>query len=203
MLCTEHDYEFITESPTSMAKRFDTISSDREETVVEVNTKRSRKRRPVGIDDEEEVEVLVAPPKKRKQKGSGKQANVKPTKKVKSKTDVFQDDEDEEPSKTISIHLFIESIASAPKSRSKSALSSAVKTLQRGQNLVVSKMQWKFETPLGGLRKLLANDTGYDAMVSAAKTKKGDVAVFVYMPPPVKAEEVRLIIDAIIVTANG
>jgi len=87
-------------------------------------------------------------------------------------------------------------------------LSSAVKTLQQGpifhdtadgfdvlqttiaklapcavKNLVVSKMQWKFETPLGGLRKLLANDTGYDAMVSALKTKKGDVAVFVYMPP--------------------
>jgi len=60
MSCTEHDYEFITESPTSMAKRFDTISSDREVTVVEVNTKRSHKCRPVSIDDEEEVEVLVA-----------------------------------------------------------------------------------------------------------------------------------------------
>jgi len=68
-----------------MAKRFDTISSDREVTVVEVNTKRSHKCRPVSIDDEEEVEVLVAPPKKRKQKVSGKQANVKLTKKAKSK----------------------------------------------------------------------------------------------------------------------
>jgi hypothetical protein len=50
-------------------------------------------------------------------------------------------------------------------------------------------MQWKFETPLGGLWKLLANDIRYDAMVSVAKTKKGNVAVFVYMPPPVRAEE--------------
>jgi len=28
------------------------------------------------------------------------------------------------------------------------------------KSLVMSKMQWKFETPLGGLRKLLANDVG-------------------------------------------
>src|SRR5882762_10062935 len=63
-------------------------------------------------------------------------------------------------------------------------------------------MQWKFETPLGGLHKLLANDMGYNALVSAAKAKKRDIAVFVFMPPPVKVEEVWLAFDTIIVGSN-
>ena len=150
-------------------------------------------------------------------------------KKPKAKTDVFDEEEDDEPSKQITIHLFIEStVSTTTKSRSKTAVSSATKTLQRGpifhdtadsfdvlqttiaklapcavKNLVVSKIQWKFETPLGGLRKLLTNDIGYNAMVSATKAKKGDVAIFVYMPPLVKVEEVQLILNPTMIISEG
>lgn len=57
------------------------------------------------------------------------------------------------------------------------------------KSLIVSKMQWKFETPLSGMRKLLTNNAGYSAMVTAAKGKKSDAVVFIYMPPPVRPEE--------------
>jgi len=162
---------------------------------------------------------------------NGKQAPVQTMKKPKAKTNVFNEEEDDElePSKQITIHLFIESTMSTTnKSQSKAVASSATKTLQRGpifhdtadsfdvlqttiaklapcavKNLVISKMWWKFEMPLGGLHKLLANDIGYNAMVSAAKAKKGDVAVFVYMPPPVKVEEVWLILNPIIIISEG
>jgi len=213
-----------------MAKQL--VSQSTEEVVVEAKAKKSHKRKIAPIDDEE-VENIESgtTAKKRKKKEAVKRVAAKTTtKKLKSKIDIFDEDEDDEPSQKITIHLFIEStIPSGPtsKSRSKATASSAIKTLQRGpifhdtadnfevlqatiaklapcavKNLVVSKMQWKFETPLGGLRKLLANDMGYNALLSAAKAKKGDVAVFVFMPPPVKVEEVWLAFDTIIVGSN-
>ena len=112
---------------------------------------------------------------------------LKMMKKQKAKPNVFNDNKDnDKPSKQITIQsLFIESTVSTLKSwSSKAAASAATKTLQQGpifhnitdkfdvllatiakhapcaiKNLLVLKMQWKFETPLGGLWKLLANDT--------------------------------------------
>ena len=127
---TEHDYEFITESPTSMAKQFEHISSDNEEIIVEVKTKKTHKRKAVSADDGE-VEVPIAPPKKRKRRVNGKQALAQTMKKPKVKTNIFDEEEDDEPSKQITIHLFIEStVSTTTKSRSKTAVSSATKTLQ-------------------------------------------------------------------------
>src|ERR1700677_4359185 len=105
---TEHDYEFITESPTSMAKQFEHISFDNEKIIVEVKTKKTHKCKAVSVDDGEEVEVPIATPKKRKRRVNGKQALVQTMKKPKAKTNVFDEEEDDEPSEQITIHLFIE-----------------------------------------------------------------------------------------------
>lgn len=136
-----------------------------------------------------------------------------------------EDDEDEdEPPKQIIAHIFIESSSPPPlsgKSQTKNAMST--KVLQRGpcflnvnddfesllkslakvapcavKSLVVSKLQWKFEDPMSGARKLLSNVNGYNAMISAVKTKmkKADAVVFVYMLPPVKPEEVYFCFDS-------
>src|SRR5882762_4553070 len=124
MSYTEQNYEFITESPTSIAKQFEHVSSDDEEITVAVKTKKTRKRKAVSVDNE--VEVQIAPPKKRKKRVNGKQAPVQTMKKPKAKTDIFDEEEDDEPSKQITIHLFIEStVSTTSKSWSKGVVSSA------------------------------------------------------------------------------
>jgi hypothetical protein len=129
------------------------------------------------------------------------------------------DGDDEKPiSKKITVHVVIENPAKAPapsRPRQKTATMAPINTIQRGpffhdvthdfatlqqsiakvtpcavKSLVTSKMQWRFETPLNGVRKLLANDAGYNAMIAAAKSKRGDVVVFIYMPAPGKEDVV-------------
>jgi hypothetical protein len=123
--------------------------------------------------------------------------------------------------KPITVYLFIESstppAASSTKSRGKSATSSSLKTIQRApfihnsnedfsafcraiakntpchlDTINTTKLQWRFETPQNGQRKLVTNQIGYEAMISAAKLKKGGAVIFVYMPPPAKPEIVSV-----------
>jgi hypothetical protein len=116
-----------------MAKQ---LMSQSTEEVVEAKAKKSHKQKIASIDDEEveNIESGTAA-KKREKKEAGKCIAAKMTmKKPKSKINIFnKDDDDEEPSQKITIHLFIESSIPSgltSKSRLKAAASSAMKTLQ-------------------------------------------------------------------------
>jgi len=210
-----------------MAQRFLPPGPVADKPVILLKLPGSRKRNAAVVDDcTEELDLAEEAASKKKAKVQGNtnpKSNLKSKEmkksKPKSKTDIFEEDDEDgdcEPSQTITVHLFIESVISSapPKSRAKST-SSTTKTLQRGpffhdtvdgfdtlkrnlakitpcaiESLIIAKLQWKFETPLGGFRKLLTNEVGYNAMISAVKGKKGDVAVFVYMPPPAKSDVV-------------
>jgi len=47
----------------------------------------------------------------------------------------------------------------------------------------LAAVTWKFDTPANGVRRLMPNEVGYEAMLTAVKGKKGECVVFVYMPP--------------------
>jgi hypothetical protein len=48
-------------------------------------------------------------------------------------------------------------------------------------------MYWKFEKPQNAPHKLMSNEMGYEALISAVKDdKKSDSVVMIFMPPPVK-----------------
>jgi hypothetical protein len=53
--------------------------------------------------------------------------------------------------------------------------------------LATEGLTWKFEKPLNAPRRVMANQAGYDAMITAVKAKPSDTCtVEVYMPPPRK-----------------
>jgi len=53
--------------------------------------------------------------------------------------------------------------------------------------LATESLTWKFEKPLNAPRRVMANQAGYDAMITAVKAKPSDTCtVEVYMPPPRK-----------------
>jgi hypothetical protein len=48
-------------------------------------------------------------------------------------------------------------------------------------------MYWKFEKPQNAPCKLMSNDMGYEALISAVKRdKKPDVVVMIFVPPLAK-----------------
>jgi hypothetical protein len=227
---TEHQYEFVTESPISMAKKFLSSSPEVDKPDIASKKPRSHKHAVAAIDAKEENEDEEfksvgerIPKKKTKMNVNVKEmvkVKEKPKKpKPKHKTDVFEDDKEDndgKPLKIVTIHILIESTTpSGPSKLHTKATSLTIKTLQcrpffhdmaddfntllcsiakitpcAVESLVATKLQWKSETPLGGLCKLLANDVGYGAMISGVKGRKGDVAVFVYIPPPAKSKVV-------------
>src|SRR5882762_11345497 len=115
-----------------MAKQF--ASQSTEEVVVEAKAKKSHKRKIAPIDDEEveNIESGTTTEKRKKKEAVKRVAAKTTTKKPKSKIDIFDEDEDDEPSQKITIHLFIESaipLGPTSKSHSKATASSAIKTL--------------------------------------------------------------------------
>ena len=53
--------------------------------------------------------------------------------------------------------------------------------------LAAEGLTWKFEKPLNAPRRVMANQAGCDAMITAVKAKPSDTCtVEVYMPPPCK-----------------
>ena len=53
--------------------------------------------------------------------------------------------------------------------------------------LTTEGLTWKFEKPLNAPRRVMANQAGYDAMITAVKAKPSDTCtVEVCMPPPRK-----------------
>jgi hypothetical protein len=52
--------------------------------------------------------------------------------------------------------------------------------------LVLPSLTWKFDTPANGVRRLMPNEVGYEAMLAAVRAKRGECVVFVYMLPPKK-----------------
>lgn len=157
----------------------------------------------------------------KKTKKGKKVLSKKKTKTDKISDSLEGSDDDAEPSKPITFYLFIESstppAAGMKKLRGKPDPALSLRTLQRAPFVLdsntdfetfsraiakttpcqidainVLKMQWRFETPLKGQRKLVTNNIGYNIMISAAKAKKGEAVIFIYMPPPPKPDIVSI-----------
>ena len=160
----------------------------------------------LGGEDSEEG----APKKKKKvKKPAAKEKGTKAKKTVELWDD--SEDEDDDPPKKFTVYLDIEGpkVAAAGGSHSKSAPPPL--TIKRGpffhetnqsfaafkksigavtpcnpEMIVLNSLVWKFETPMGGPRRPLPNEVGYEAMIGAVREKKGASVIFVYMPPPKK-----------------
>jgi len=141
----------------------------------------------------------------------------KTTKKKKPKNpyDIFDDDEDaEEPPARFTVYFTIEGPkpVTASTSRACAAPVPAALIVPKGPffhfvtdsfsklkeriatetpcniNLLATEgLTWKFEKPLNAPRRVMANQAGYDTMITAVKAKPSDTCtVEVYMPPPRK-----------------
>jgi len=148
---------------------------------------------------------------------------TKKKKKGVSKTAVFNIDEDEvaePPLQSITAHLHLETTVEVPgrPGRGKSALTSVrlrqcnpfIFTVKDTYNIFVdavadaadtmswhlamSHLRWRFETPVNLQPKLLANEVGYTAMITAVKSCRKDQVIFLYIPEPVSREKVCLIL---------
>ena len=152
-----------------------------------------------GDDADDEPEK-----KKRRRKGRKKAA--------KRIADVFElSDEEDEPPKRFTVYFNIEGPKSTTLNTARSKTAPPPLVIKKGpffhhtndsffafketiaaltpcnpDLLVLASLTWKFDTPANGVRRLMPNEVGYEAMLTAVKGKKGECVVFVYMPPPKK-----------------
>ena len=133
--------------------------------------------------------------------------------KRKSKTAVFDDSSDEEePPKTFLVYFDIEGPKIGPSTSRGKAPAPPPLIIHKGpfkhsttdsfscfqkrisaetpcnvKLLALFQMYWKFEKPQNAPRKLMSNEMGYEALISAVKgDKKSDSVVMIFMPPPAK-----------------
>ena len=149
-----------------------------------------------GEDTDEEA-------KKKKKKARKKVA--------KRPVDIFEvSDEDDEPPKRFTVYFDIEGPKSATPTTARSKTTPPL-VIKKGpffhhtnasfstfketigtltpcnpNLLVLPSLTWKFDTPANGVRRLMPNEVGYEAMLAAVRAKRGECVVFVYMPPPKK-----------------
>jgi hypothetical protein len=161
----------------------------------------AKKRKAAGENSAEDN--AVEEPAKKKRKGQKKAA--------KKKNDSELSDEDDEPPKRFTVYFDIEGPKSATPNTGRSKTAPPPLVIKKGpffhhtndsfatfketiaamtpcnpDLLVLTSLTWKFDTPANGVRRLMPNKVGYEAMLAAVKGKKGECVVFVYMQPPKK-----------------
>ena len=167
--------------------------------------KRAREVADEGMAEDGGSEV-EEPPRKKKPK--------KKTKKKQNPLDIFNSDDDvEEPAVRFTVYFTIEgpppilpttsrSRAPPPKALSVQKgpffhlISDTYSTLKERiafetpcnvNLLAIEGLTWKFDKPLNGPQRKIANQIGYDALIAAVSKKPSDTCTIeMYMPPPRK-----------------
>lgn len=161
---------------------------------------REKKKEAEGDGDEDEE----ATPKKKRRVVRRKKRSAKP--------DVSESDQevDDDPPKKLTVYVEIRQPTPTQRTTSKSkqpmppsiskgpfkhAIDKSFRDFKRGiaevtpcnvKMLATSSLTWKFDKPQSATARLMTNEVGYKAMIDAAKEKRGDSVIWVYMAPPAK-----------------